>query len=102
MATATDIILDDDLDITIDNGDFKIGESDYQSSVLIINTYLGAWKFNPVCGVGIARYKGSSGSQLQIKRDISVQLTADGFRVNSVIVKDYPTFNYDIERINLK
>jgi len=99
---ATDILLDDDLDLTIDSsGDFKITESDYQSSVLILNTFAGAWKLNPICGMGIARYKGSSGSQLQIRREISVQLQADGFKINSVIVKNYDDFYYDIERINV-
>lgn len=99
---ATDILLDDDLDLTIDSsGDFKVTESDYQSSVLILNTFAGAWKLNPICGMGIARYKGSSGSQLQIRREISVQLQADGFKINSVIVKNYDDFYYDIERINV-
>lgn len=99
---ATDILLDDDLDLTIDSsGDFKISESDYQSSVLILNTYAGAWKLNPICGMGLARYKGSSGTQLQIRREISVQLQADGFKINSVKVLNYDDFYYDIERINL-
>jgi hypothetical protein len=99
---ATDILLDDDLDITIsDSGDFKVTESDYQSSVLVLNTYLGAWKQHPLCGMGIVRYKGSSGQQLQIRREISVQLQADGYKINSVIVKDFDNLYYDIERINL-
>lgn len=99
---ATDILLDDNLDITISSdGDFKVTESDYQSSVLILNTYFGAWKLNPLCGMGLARYKGSAGTQLQIRREISVQLQADGFKVNSIIVKNYDDFYYDIERINM-
>lgn len=99
---ATDILLDDNLDITISSdGDFKVTESDYQSSVLILNTYFGSWKLNPLCGMGLARYKGSAGTQLQIRREISVQLQADGFKINSVIVKNYDDFYYDIERVNL-
>ncbi len=99
---ATDILLDDDLDLTISStGDFKLAESDYQSSVLILNTYFGAWKFHSLCGMGLSRYKGSSGSQLQIRREISVQLQADGFKINSVVVKNYDDFYYDIKRINL-
>lgn len=98
---ATDILLDDDLDLTIDSsGDFKLTESDYQSSVLILNTFVGAWKNHPICGMGIVRYLGSSGTQLEIRREISVQLQADGFKINSVIVKDYDDFYYDIDRIN--
>ena len=100
--TATDILLDDDLDLTIDSsGDFKIAESDYQSSVLVLNTFSGAWKLNPICGMGIVRYLGSSGTQLQIRRGISVQLQADGYKINSVVVRNYDDFYYDIERINV-
>lgn len=100
--TATDILLDDDLDITIsDSGDFKISESDYQSSLLILNTYAGTWKAHPICGMGIVRYKGSSGMQLQIRREISVHLQSDGYKINSVIVKNFDELYYDIERINM-
>lgn len=99
---ATDILLDNNLDVTISSdGDFKVTESDYQSSVLILNTYFGAWKLHPLCGMGLVRYKGSAGSQLQIRREISIQLQADGFKVNSVVVKNYDDFYYDVERINL-
>lgn len=98
--TATDLLLDDNLDLTIStSGDLKVSASDYQSSVLIINTYSGNWKLNPVCGVGIVRYKGSSGTQQQIKRDIQVQLIADGFRINSCVVRSDTEFNYDLERL---
>lgn len=98
---ATDIILDDNLDLTIDSsGDFKVGASDYQSSVLIINTSSGNWFFNPVCGFGIVQYKGSTGTQLEMRRGMSVQLMADGFKINSIIVKDYDDFYFDLERIN--
>ncbi len=101
MAMATDILLDDDLDLTIDSsGDFKVGASDYQSSVLIINTSQGNWFLNPVCGFGITSYKGSSGTQLEMRRGMSVQLIADGFKINSLIVKDYSEFYFDLERIN--
>lgn len=98
---AIDLTLNDDLDIVIENGDFKLSDSDYQSSLLILNTYKGAWKFNPICGVGLVRYLGSSGQQLEIRREISVQLQADGYKINSLIVRNADELYYDIERINL-
>ena len=38
-----DIILEDN-DLIIENGDFKIGESDQQSIELFFDFYLGHWK----------------------------------------------------------
>lgn len=62
----------------IENGDFKIGESDQQSIELIIDSYLGHWKESPLCGVGVDLFLNSSGQQLALKRAISIQLEADG------------------------
>lgn len=96
---ATDILLDDDGNYLIENGDFKVGASDQQSTIIILNDNVGSWKFHPFCGMGIARYIGSSNSQAMIKREISVQLQADGFKINSIIVKNYDDFYLDHERI---
>lgn len=98
MAKATDIILDDDMEYTISNGDFAIGESDQQSVILVLNTNQGSWKFHPICGMGINKYIGSSNAQAIMKRDISVQLQADGFKINSIIVKEYDDFYIDANR----
>jgi hypothetical protein len=81
-------------------GDFERTESDQQASILILNTSQGGWKFHPFCGVGIKKYKGSSGTNLEMKREITVQHQADGYKVNSIIVKDYSDFYIDLERIN--
>lgn len=99
MATATDVLLEDNGDYQIQNGDFKVGASDQQSTVLVLNDNLGSWKFHPFCGMGIGKYIGSSGTQQIIKREIAVQLRADGFKINSIIVKNYDDFYLDHERI---
>lgn len=99
MAKATDILLDDDMDYQISStGDFTIGESDQQSAILVLNTNQGSWKFHPICGMGISKYEGSSGTQAVMKREMSVQLQADGFKIKSIIVKDYSEFYLDINR----
>jgi hypothetical protein len=96
-----DILLDDNLDLVIDKGDFKVGESDQQSQVLIINTNLGDWKQFPLTGVGINQYLGSSGQSDVIKRAIGIQLSADGFKVNEVIVRanNGESYEYGIDAI---
>ena len=92
MAKAKDIILDDDMEYVITNGDFTISESDQQSVILVLNTNQGSWKFHPLCGMGISKYIGSSNSQAIMKREMSVQLQADGYKINSIIIKDYDDF----------
>lgn len=75
---AKDIILDDNNDLLIKNGDFVIRESDSQHIQLIIESAFGSWKQFPLCGVGINKYIKSSGQQSALKREIRVQLEADG------------------------
>ena len=95
MEMVKDIILDDDLDLKIVNGDLVIGESDQQSIQLILNAFPGAWKEFPTCGVGIKQYQASTGQSLNLKRNISVQLEADGFKVNAVTVTPNDADNFD-------
>ena len=93
-----DIILDDDFDLIIENGDFKVSESDMQHIQLICITDLGHWKNAPLLGVGIEKYISSSGQTDALKRSINIQLSADGYRVNEILVKGTnETFEYSID-----
>lgn len=97
---AKDILLDDNFDLIIENGDFKIGNSDIQHIQLICITDLGHWKQSPLQGVGIHNYISSSGQQAALKRNISIQLAADGYKVNEVILKGInEDFEYSIDAI---
>ena len=100
MATVKDIILDDSNDLTINAlGDFMVSDSDQQHVVLIINTFLGQWKQSPFTGVGIVRYINSAGQQNTLKRAITVQMIADGYNVNDIILKDNSIYYIDANRI---
>lgn len=95
-----DIKLDDDFDLVIENGDFKVSSSDMQHIQLICITDLGHWKQFPLMGVGIQKYIASSGQQEALKRAINIQLAADGYKVNQVLVKDTnEDFEYSIDAI---
>jgi hypothetical protein len=95
-----DIILDDDNDIIINSlGDFDVKDSDQQHVVLLINTYLGQWKQFPYCGVGIIRYLNSSGQQQTLRRNITVQMVADGYKVNNITLNGTEIYNIDAQRI---
>jgi hypothetical protein len=76
---AQDILLTTDYDLAISDGDFVIGESDNQHIELIIQTATGAWKQFPTLGVGIIRYSGSTGQINTLRREINVNLKADGY-----------------------
>lgn len=93
-----DILIDDDADLRIENGDFVVGDSDQQHVLLIINTFPGHWKQYPTCGVGIMQYFVSSGQGAVLRRSINVQLTADGYRDISVDLRENPDghFEYDV------
>jgi hypothetical protein len=84
MAQVKDIALDDNFDLKIKNGDFVVSESDEQHIALIIRTYKGNWKEHALVGVGIDFEIASSGYDQIIKRNISVQLNNDGYKVEKV------------------
>lgn len=86
---AKDIILDDSGDLEFSNGDIVVKTSDEQHAVLIVNTKVGSWKQKPLVGVGINDYLGSSGLNLKLKRNILIQMQADGFsNVDVTLISD--------------
>lgn len=98
MATAKDIKLTDSLDLDIVNGDFKISESDQTHIILLMKTYQGSWKQFPLVGLGIDYYIASSGSRNLLKRAMTVQMEADDYKVNEIIVTGESTYYIDAER----
>lgn len=101
MAMVKDIILDDDNDTVIKNGDFLVRESDEQHIILIINLFVGDIKLFPFCGVGAIRYLSSSGQQQTLRRSIEVQLQADGYSKPDVILKNNSIYYVDAKRVNV-
>lgn len=96
--TSTDYKLDSTADLLIENGDFARTDASQQSVILVLNTNTGAWKWSPFTGMGIKQYKGATGVNLKMRREMIVQLEADGYKVNEIMVKDYDDFYLDIER----
>lgn len=90
-----DILLNDDGDIDVKDGDFNVGPSDEQHIMLIMNTYPGNWKEHPTCGVGIRDYILSAGKAVELKRSINVQLDADGYKSVKVLLQSNPNGHFD-------
>ncbi|GAA4271625.1 hypothetical protein U6A24_13650 [Aquimarina gracilis] len=84
-------------DIIIEEGDFKIGESDQQHISHILLAQKGEYKEHPLLGVGIERYlKGDNTiNRLRLEAEVEKQLTYDGFNVKVLDVSDMSNITID-------
>lgn len=86
-----DILLDENDDLLIVNGDFVIGESFDQEVGIILRMCPGELKEDPVLGPQLIRLINSNTSELEIKQLVKLHLARDG--------KDYEEIK---ERLKLK
>ncbi|OXA83668.1 hypothetical protein [Flavobacterium columnare] len=75
-----DFVLDKDNDLMFANGDFFVANSDQQHLELILNSQQGEWKENPDLGVNLIKSQSGLIDRF-LKRNIKVQLEADGFDI---------------------
>lgn len=80
-----DLLLDDDLDLSLADGDFATGEATKQSQTLLLLTNKGEWKQHPQRGVGVVGYL-ETGDMSALAREVRSDFTADGMRVENVRV----------------
>ena len=99
MATAKDFLQDSNGDALITNGDFVIDENDEDHIIDIVNSNQGDWKEYIFCGVGIDNYLNSSGAQLQLKKQILLQLAQDGYSSITVNFTDNNSSNFEVDAI---
>ena len=85
-----DILLDEDYDIQIADGDFVVGESTQQHQMLLLLSEAGEWKQNPTVGVGLRSYLLDDTTVSDLKSAIAKGFEADGQRITSLkITPDY-------------
>lgn len=99
MAAVKDIDLEDNLELKIIDGDFKVSESDRNHIWLIVKTYLGTFKQFPLLGVGIDFFLSSTGQQRILKRDIAVQLESDSYNKILVELTGVNEYTIDADRL---
>lgn len=93
-----DLLLDENGDIQFDaNGELVYGEAEQQDVELILATRPGDWKEHPTTGVDIQRFVKSREAQATIAREITIQISDDGFKVSKVKV-NYPNIEVDATR----
>lgn len=90
----TDFILDDNLDLKIENGDFVIGESTAQHQKLLILADKAEFKEVPMRGVGAKRYLEDHDTS-GLARAIRTEFIADGMTVNQIKITADLTIEVD-------
>lgn len=84
-----DILLDDNQNPQVSGGDFATGDSDDQHVELLLMTTPGQWKESPLVGIGLQKNKNKQTTSIsQIKREITVGLAADGYKVTTLTMAD--------------
>lgn len=84
MADRTDILLTEDNDLMIYEGDFVTGVSDQQHVMHILQSVSGDYKQYPVIGVNMINF--INGFTSDMARTIKLQLMSDGYNVKNLIV----------------
>lgn len=72
-----DILLDNQNDLKLSNGDFDIGESEMQEVSLILQSVQGEWKENPVLGPNLYQYIKDKTDKISIERQMRIHLALD-------------------------
>lgn len=78
-----DILLDENFDLLIENGDFVIDESTDQHQKLLLYSGKGDYKQYPTRCVGAIRFLEESNGE-ELAREIDVDFNKDGMTVNEI------------------
>ena len=87
MAKQNDILLDEEGDLLIQNGDFAIGDNEFFHIKTIVEAAKGWWKQYPYLGSNIIASINGEINQAKIQ-EIRLNLESDGFKVKKIKVED--------------
>lgn len=91
-----DILLDENFNPIITNGDFTVGESTYQHQKMLLFADKGQFKAEPLVGVGSRRFLETS-KQDDFAREIREQFSADGMILKTLQIKENLEINIDAQ-----
>lgn len=75
-----DILLDENNNLLIVDGDFACRQSDQQHVKNIVEAFKGEYKQNPLVGFGVITYlKRDEKIESEFRRDLKIQLENDGY-----------------------
>lgn len=78
-----DVLLDDDFDLMIVDGDFVVNESTAQHQKILIFSEKGEFKEVPMRGIGARRYLEDHAPD-NFAREMRTEFTTDGMKVNKI------------------
>ncbi|PTT76873.1 MULTISPECIES: oxidase [unclassified Chryseobacterium] len=93
-----DILLNDDNDISIVNGDFHIGESGQQEIESLLIAFKGEFKNTPLLGAELPRMLKARNTRQGITREVNEQLKYDGFTRIDFKIEDAVNFTVNAQR----
>lgn len=96
-----DILLDNNLDLDIFNGDFVVGDGDEQHQEIILIASPGSFRESPLTGVNIMQYIKTGFTQAQIdelRQKIRIQLQYDGYVRSIVQINSFEDIQINAER----
>lgn len=96
-----DVLLDDEMDLAIEGGDFVLADSEDQHQQLILIASQGSFRESPLTGVNVARYIKTGFTQAQIdtlKQKIRLQLQYDGYVRSIVKINSFEDIQINAER----
>lgn len=94
---AKDILLDENGDLKIVNGDFVVGDSDNQEIENLLIATKGEFKEFPLVGGDISKILKSRSGQTAALKEIKYQLKNDGFDISDIKIED-DSINVNAER----
>lgn len=98
---SNDIILDDNFDCTISDGDFLTGNSEEQNMQLIMITNKGSLRRNALVGIGAGKFlkrKLTVKNIDEFKHSIYLQLKMDGYKKIDTQINSFEDINIKAER----
>ena len=82
-----DLLLDEEGDLKIVNGDFFIGDAAEQSVELLLISKPGEWKEFPQVGCDIQKARNGKIDRF-LERNVRVQLESDGFEIDKLNITE--------------
>lgn len=89
-----DILVDDDNDLWVKNGDFVVGESTRQHQAHLLVAQKGEYRQSPASGVGIGDYL-SDEDLAELGSEIQKQFESDGMTIRKLSVFEDGTAKID-------
>lgn len=96
-----DLLLDNDMDIAVENGDFVIEDGEEQHQQLLLIASQGSFRQSPLTGVNVSKYIKTGFTQAQIdtlRQKITLHLQYDGYARSVVKINGFDDIQINAER----